>query len=134
MTSRNAKPSLLLGFFSSHPHITLLAIVLFGFALRIARLTFQPLWWDEGYSLFFATRDLGTLLDRTALDIHPPLYYVLLQFWTYLAGTNDFATRFLSLKFGVLTIPLIYAIARRLFHRRAKERLSERAFTAAFLF
>jgi len=110
----NAKPSLTLGSFSFQPKFILAAILLLAFALRLARLTFQPLWWDEGYSLFFATRDLGTLLDRTALDIHPPLYYALLQLWTFFAGTNDFATRFFSVAIGVLTIPFIYALARRL--------------------
>ncbi|MCI0478043.1 MAG: hypothetical protein L0Y55_17505, partial [Anaerolineales bacterium] len=59
----------------------LAAITLGGFALRVVRLDLQPLWWDEGYSIFFATRDFATMLERTAIDIHPPLYYALLQVW-----------------------------------------------------
>ncbi|MGB8646394.1 MAG: hypothetical protein WCF84_14240, partial [Anaerolineae bacterium] len=50
------------------------AILAFALVLRLIRLDFQPLWWDEGYSVFFATRDFLTMLARTAVDIHPPLY------------------------------------------------------------
>lgn len=117
MSTVKAKPSLPLGSFSFQPKIFLGAILLLAFALRLTRLTFQPLWWDEGYSLFFATRDFATLLDRTALDIHPPLYYALLQLWTLVAGTNDFSTRFYSVAIGMLTLPFIYTLARHLLPR-----------------
>lgn len=137
MPRSKSKPSLQLGSFSIAPKIILVSILLLGFSLRLARLTFQPLWWDEGYSLFFATRDLPTLLDRTALDIHPPLYYMLLQLWTLFAGTSDYAVRFFSLAIGVLTIPFIYAMARHLFPRPAGEGASKGiglGTIAAFLF
>jgi len=91
------------------------AITLFAFALRVVRLDFQPLWWDEGYSLFFATRDIATMLERTAVDIHPPLYYAFLQLWMTLAGQSAVSARLLSVVIGVATIPLLYALARQLF-------------------
>lgn len=37
------------------------------------RLGWQPLWWDEGYSLYFATEPLGRMAALTAHDIHPPV-------------------------------------------------------------
>ena len=95
--------------------IPLVAITLGGFVLRVIRLDFQPLWWDEGYSMFFATRDLGTMLARTAVDIHPPLYYALLQSWMAFADTRQVAVRLLSVAIGVTAIPLIYVFARKLF-------------------
>lgn len=94
------------------------AILLTGLALRAVRLNFQPLWWDEGYSVFFATRDFGTMLARTAVDIHPPLYYAFLQGWIALAGKNDVALRTMSVFIGVVSIPLIYLLARHLFNAR----------------
>jgi len=96
-------------------------ITLLAFALRILRLDFQPLWWDEGYSVFFATRDFGTMIERTAIDIHPPLYYAILQLWLNLFGTSDVALRLLSVVIGTATIPLLYILARKLFtdHRIA---------------
>jgi 4-amino-4-deoxy-L-arabinose transferase-like glycosyltransferase len=107
------KPSFELGSFSFHPKLILFCIFLIAFALRVARLDFQPLWWDEGYSLFFATRDLATMLDRTAVDIHPPLYYATLQVWMLFAGKSDVAVRFFSVATGIASLSLLYALARR---------------------
>lgn len=96
-------------------------ITLLALALRILRLDFQPLWWDEGYSVFFATRDFWTMIERTAIDIHPPLYYAMMQVWINFFGTSAVALRLLSVVIGTATIPLLYVLARKLFtdHRIA---------------
>ncbi|MGD9030938.1 MAG: glycosyltransferase family 39 protein, partial [Anaerolineae bacterium] len=44
-----------------------------------------------------------------------PLYYLLLRGWVAMAGTSEYAMRFFSLLFGVLGLPLIYVLGRRLF-------------------
>ena len=66
----------------------ILLCLLLATALRILRLGFQPLWWDEGYSVWFATHSLAQMAALTAQDIHPPLYYALLHGWTALLGTG----------------------------------------------
>ncbi|HEX9076895.1 MAG TPA: glycosyltransferase family 39 protein [Anaerolineae bacterium] len=118
MTSSNIKPSPVLGSFSFASWILLTLITLTGLALRVFRLDFQPLWGDEGYSLFFATRDFATMLERTAVDIHPPLYYALLQAWMVLFGKSDVAVRLLSAVIGVAAIPMVYVLARTLSRRK----------------
>jgi predicted membrane-bound mannosyltransferase len=115
MTSHDTQPSPKLGSFSFRNAILVTAITCAGLALRVIRLDMQPLWWDEGYSVFFATRDFGTMLDRTARDIHPPLYYALLQYWMMPFGKSQVALRLFSVLIGVLAIPLLYVLARRLF-------------------
>ena len=92
---------------------------LFGLGLRLAQLSFQPLWWDEGYSVWFATHPLAQMAALTAQDIHPPLYYALLHGWALLLGTSPAALRLLSVAVGVLTIPLLYWAARRMLAARA---------------
>lgn len=92
-----------------------LSFVLIAFALRVFRLDAQSLWYDEAFSVYLAHFDLATMVARTAADIQPPLYYVLLHFWIALAGDSEFALRFLSLVFGIVTVPLMYVTARRLF-------------------
>ncbi|MGE5262200.1 MAG: glycosyltransferase family 39 protein [Acidobacteriota bacterium] len=114
MTFTKAKPSPVLGSFSFGNWILLIVIVLIGAALRVVRLNLQPLWWDEGYSLFFATRDFATMLARTAVDIHPPLYYAVLQAWMVLFGKSDVTVRLLSVVIGVAAIPLVYALTHKL--------------------
>jgi 4-amino-4-deoxy-L-arabinose transferase-like glycosyltransferase len=97
---------------------TLLALTLLGFGLRVLRLEFQPLWWDEGYSVWFATHPLSQMAALTARDIHPPLYYALLHGWTLLLGTAPVVLRLLSIFAGVLTIPTIHLVGRRLLGAR----------------
>ncbi len=93
--------------------LTLLALL-----LRAARLDFQPLWWDEGYSVWFAHQPLGEMLRLTALDIHPPLYYALLSDWAALFGWSPVSLRWLSVAAGVAAVPLIYLVGDWLSGRR----------------
>ena len=85
-----------------------------GLALRLARLGFQPLWWDEGYTVWFATQPLREMIALTARDIHPPLYYGLLSAWIGLWGTHPLALRMFSVLAGMLAIPLLYLATRTL--------------------
>jgi 4-amino-4-deoxy-L-arabinose transferase-like glycosyltransferase len=98
--------------------LVLLALVLVALGLRLARLTFQPLWWDEGWSLYFATTDVGTMLELTAVDIHPPFYYLLLHLWTRLLGPGVGSVRLLSVLIGTATVLLLYLAGKRLLGRR----------------
>lgn len=102
-------------------------LVLLGLALRVARLDFQPLWWDEGYSAWFATHAIPDMVRLTAEDIHPPLYYALLHLWTRIMGPGPVSLRLLSVVIGVATIPVIFIAARRILGGRRP------ALLAAFL-
>jgi 4-amino-4-deoxy-L-arabinose transferase-like glycosyltransferase len=84
-----------------------------AFALRVAGLGAQSLWYDEGFSVYLASQSLTAITRLTAGDIHPPLYYYLLHGWIALAGTNEFALRFLSLLPSVLTVPVVARLAGR---------------------
>lgn len=96
------------------------AIVLGALALRLGRLAWQPLWWDEGYSVYFATEPLGRMLWLTAHDIHPPLYYALLHGWTLLWGSGAVALRLLSVVIGTLSVGALAWLAGILFPKRAR--------------
>ena len=95
--------------------ILLLLITLLALGLRLYHLDAQSLWYDEAFSVYLARMDLGEITLRTAADIQPPLYYYLLHGWIELLGDSEAALRGLSLLFGVLTVPLIYAVAWQLF-------------------
>ncbi|MGB4978762.1 MAG: hypothetical protein WBR35_18665, partial [Anaerolineae bacterium] len=92
-------------------------LLLLGLALRVQRLDFQPLWWDEGYSVWFATHTLGDMLALTAQDIHPPLYYALLHAWIALLGPAPHTLRLFSVYVSLPAIALISVAARRLLPR-----------------
>ncbi len=93
--------------------LPLLLVLLAGAALRAYRLGADSLWYDETVSLLLAGKPLPDLVAHTARDIHPPLYYILLHFWTRLAGRSEFAAAWLSYAAGLLLIPATYALVRR---------------------
>ncbi len=94
-------------------------ILLLGFGLRLHRLGDQPIWWDEGHAIWAARQSLYQATQITAGDVHPPLYLWLLNGWLRLSGDGEFSVRYLSLIGGMLTVALIYVVARRLSGRRA---------------
>lgn len=97
------------------PYLPLVILLtLLAFALRVYRLGHQSLWYDEGFSVWLAGKDLASI---TTGDFNPPLYVYLLHFWLGGAGTTEFAVRFLSLLFSVLAVPLTIRLGTRLFDR-----------------
>jgi len=97
----------------------LVLLLLLAFALRLHRLGYQSLWYDEAVSMHLALKDLGSLTLHTARDIHPPLYYYLLHFWILAAGSSEFSAAFFSLVFGILIIAACYRLGTELYDRRA---------------
>lgn len=93
---------------------------LLGFGLRLQELSFQPLWGDEGWSFYLAAQPLPDLLTLTAVDIHPPLYYVLLKGWLAIIGTGAEEARFLSVVIGTALIPVLASLGQRLFDRQVQ--------------
>jgi hypothetical protein len=57
----------------------LLLITVIGFGLRLTLLGEQSLWYDEGVTwLLSQMKHLPDLIEWTASDIQPPLYYLLI--------------------------------------------------------
>ena len=92
----------------------LILVLWAAFALRLYRLDYQDIWWDEARNIDVATRPLAEIATAPELDIHPPLYFYALHAWTRVAGASAFATRFLSLWFGMLTVALVFQLGRKI--------------------
>lgn len=57
-------------------------------------------WWDEMLSVSQAPLGFHDLFFKTILiDVHPPLYPLLLKLWMAVLGSSEFATRSLSVVF-----------------------------------
>ena len=95
---------------------------------RLVLLGAHSLWLDEAISLEIAVRnspaDLWPFLRRW--DMHPPLYYQILNIWTAFLGTSLTALRTPSALASALTVPLYYVAVMQLSRRRT-------AFVAALL-
>ena len=101
--------------------LLLLLGILVGFGLRIFRLGGESLWYDETVSVFLAQRSVPELIAHTARDIHPPGYYLLLHAWQALVHPSlahglEFLYAWPSLFFGLLLLPLLYVLGRKLFN------------------
>lgn len=82
-----------------------------AFLARLAGLGERPFWNDEAFSLLAARGSLSTTWSIVSEDVHPPLYYLILNL--YLAfGDGEFWARALSAMAGSLSVAMVYAIAR----------------------
>ena len=98
-----------------------LLLFLAALAVRVWRLEWQPLWWDEGYSVYFATEAPARMVALTASDIHPPLYYALLHGWAQLFGQlAPLPARVFSVIAGALGVALIFWLGTVFFPARRR--------------
>lgn len=96
--------------------ILLIPITLLGIFLRLYRLGSNSLWFDEAVSVWFANRSLrDVLLMQPSGDVHPPLYYLILNLWIKVFGIREFQVRLIPAIFGIASIPLLYIVVRTLF-------------------
>jgi mannosyltransferase len=79
-------------------------ILLLAAGLRFHQLDAQSFWNDEGNSARLSERSLDLIIEGTASDIHPPLYYLMLRGWRELVGESEFGLRSLSAFAGVLVV------------------------------
>jgi len=90
-------------------------IVALAFALRLALLGRNSLWYDEAHTAWTSAMPWGRLFEVVrAVDTHPPLYYALIKLWTAVAGVSETALRVPSACFGTASVVLTYALARRI--------------------
>ena len=76
-------------------------------------------WVDEGLSVGIADRPLLDIPGILRQDGSPPLYYMLLNVWLGLAGSDERATHTLSLLFALAAVPVAFWGAGLVFGRRA---------------
>jgi mannosyltransferase len=97
--------------------VALLVIIALGAALRVYKLGSESLWLDEAYSIKFSHEAPAGIINETAHDVHPPLYYFALHYWMLLFNDSERAVRLLSALFGILALFVIYLLASRMFDR-----------------
>jgi len=98
----------------------LAAILILAAGLLLFDLGGRSLWWDEIINVYIEQQPVALIFGSlsgalgTPQDIHPPLYHLMMHYWTGIVGTSDLAMRLPSALFGVLSVGLVYAIGREL--------------------
>lgn len=92
-------------------------VLLLASAIRLNQLDTRSLWEDEGWTLVLAEGPtISDIVQRMAVDQHPPLYFLLIHLWRDAAGNTEFALRMLSVLTGIIAVASIYQLGRQLFN------------------
>lgn len=85
--------------------------LIFGLGLRLVSIN-QSLWLDEAISVQTALNySVPEILTQFApKDVHPPLYYIILNLWLKIFPLSEFYIRLPSIIFGLLTAVFVYKI------------------------
>ncbi|OGM18333.1 hypothetical protein A2686_03195 [Candidatus Woesebacteria bacterium RIFCSPHIGHO2_01_FULL_38_10] len=96
-------------------HKIILIFLILATTLRLVSIN-QSLWLDEAIGAIEVRDNSYTHLffEFSKFDNHPPLYYLVLKFWSGLFGYSEASLRFPSILFGVGTILLTYLIAKKI--------------------
>lgn len=87
-------------------------VLLLGLILRTISLN-QSLWLDESTTALVARMPIYDFFTKfMSADFHPPLYYLVIHYWSLIFGTSEIALRVPSIIFGLLTIYTVYLIAK----------------------
>jgi uncharacterized membrane protein len=88
----------------------IILIFLIFFILRLYRLGYHDLWYDEAYTAQFS-RNLW-------LGWNAPLYWITLHFWTKIFGVSEFSLRFPSFLFSFFSVIFIFLLGKTLFNKK----------------
>lgn len=90
----------------------LLILLLLAFYLRTYRLDSQSLRGDEAATVIYSALPISQLWENSRVtDPHPPLYYLMLHPWQWLAGEEAWVMRFAGVTASTLTVAALYGLA-----------------------
>ncbi len=90
-------------------------IILFlSLVLRLIYIN-QSLWLDEATTALVSKMPIAEFFSKfMPADFHPPLYYLVIRYWTLIFGSSEISIRIPSVLFGVATVYIVYLIAKEL--------------------
>lgn len=97
--------------------ILVYAVVVFG--LSFIRIFENNFWGDEGYTIKLAKMSISEMLAATAGDVHPPLYYLIVQVFCRIFGFHHIVYHVVSLIPYVLILILCLTVIWKWFGKEA---------------
>lgn len=94
-----------------------ISILALSILVRFLNITKSSVWHDEGYTVLMIKQGLLDITKTTAIDVHPPLYYYFLHFWSLIFGTSELAIRSMSAVFGIGVVVIMYLLVKKVFDK-----------------
>jgi hypothetical protein len=91
-----------------------LIIIIIGIILRLIGLGWDSLWYDEAFTAWLAGLPLPAMMNAIAGDVHPPAWYLIEWVVVRVFGSSEIALRAPACALGIASLPLAWAVARRL--------------------
>src|SRR3990167_4933057 len=89
-------------------------VLILGIILRLISIN-QSLWLDEATTAIASQLSLSDFFTHfISKDFHPPLYYLIIHYWSSIFGISEIALRIPSVIFGISTIYIVYLVAREI--------------------
>jgi len=105
--------------------IAIILIILVALVLRLIAISARPLWYDEAFSVLFASQGPAAMVQGTiggandqAAEEHPLFYYTVLWGWMSVFGDSPLAVRSLSVVSGLGCLALVYLLGKDIFDQR----------------
>lgn len=112
----------------------MVCVLLVSAWIAVYHLDRESIWYDEGFTAFVVYDDADspdgirsavryilnsavTLFERARSDVHPLLYYALMDGWTLIMGEATWILRLPSVFFGLIALSATYALGHNLFDR-----------------
>ncbi len=95
---------------SQTPLLILLPILTIAFWLRLTHGVHTELWGDEAFSLLLASYSWEELWARSILDVHPPLWSILLKILLLIASTSLIWVKCFMVLLGTIGVWLMYRL------------------------
>jgi hypothetical protein len=92
------------------------AVLLLAMAVRVHHLGGQSFWYDEGVAYGHSQRTFIELIPALQNNVHVPAYFGSLALWEDFVGSSEFALRFYSVLWSLISVAVTYALGKRLFH------------------
>ena len=99
-------------------NVFLVLIIALATVLRIYQLSTESLFVDEAIVFWKSQGSVTDMVKFWFSGGHFPTYYIMMHYWVKIFGTSEAAVRFPSVIFGVLSIGLVFLLARRLFDEK----------------
>jgi mannosyltransferase len=91
----------------------LAAVLVIGLVLRCFAISTRGIWYDDAFSIFLAERSVIDIVNGTAADTMPPLYYYLLHAWLVI-GNSITWIRLLNVTLSLAILVLLYLMGKAL--------------------